>query len=250
MVSTETRLSRSSDDFTAGEARALQFALGWRSEAGFAQPKHAPKEITKMSQTDDLDQMKVGTADVPVEKVLLERWSPRSFTDKTVSDEDLKSIFTAAAWAASSYNEQPWRFLVGRKGDETWQKIFDSLMAQNQAWASRAPVLYASVAKKSFTQNQMANAVAAHDVGAASANASLQATKLGLHTHGMGGFDRDKLRAALGIPEEFDMVACWALGYRGEPEVLAEPYLKMEASPRQRKPLSEFVYGSWESSLL
>ena len=203
-----------------------------------------------MQQSNDLDQLKLGVTNVPVEKLFLERWSPRSFADKRVSDEDLKSIFTAAAWAASSYNEQPWRFVLGRKGDATWQKIFDSLMALNQGWAKDAPVLYASVAKKTFSHNQMANGVAAHDVGAASATASLQAAALGLHTHGMAGFDREKLRAAFAVPEDFEPVACWALGYRGDPEALPDPYKGMETSPRQRKPLDQFVFSSWETSAL
>ena len=199
-----------------------------------------------MSANDSLDKVKLGITDAPVETLLLRRWSPRSFAQDSVTDADIASIFTAAAWAASSYNEQPWRFIVGRKGDETWQKIFDALRPFNQSWAEAAPVLYAAFAKKNFTMTGDPNGVAVHDVGAASANASLQATALGLHTHGLGGFDPDKLRASFAVPEDFDPVACWTLGRSGNPETLAENYRAMEIAPRQRKPLSDFLFKTWD----
>ncbi len=203
-----------------------------------------------MSVTVSLDEIKKGVTDVPVEPLLLRRWSPRAFTSEQVSDTDLATIFTAAAWAASSYNEQPWRFVVGRKGDETWQHIFDALLPSNQSWAGAAPLLYAAFAKKSFTMTGDPNAVAAHDVGAASANASLQAAALGLHAHGLGGFSREKLRASLAVPDDFDPVACWALGRSGDPTTLADNYKAMELAPRSRKPLSDFVFRSWDTPAL
>lgn len=200
--------------------------------------------------SEKLDHIKHAAVTVPVEELLRRRWSPRAFSDKPVSGADLASIFTSASWAASSYNEQPWRFVLGRKGDATWQKIFDSLMPANQAWAITAPVLYATFAKKVFSHNQAPNVVAMHDVGAASANASLQATALGLHNHGMGGFDRDKLSAAIGQPEEFMPIACWALGYLGDPEVLADPYKTMESQARARKSIQELVFSDWDKPAL
>ena len=199
-----------------------------------------------MPETINLEQNKRATTDIPVEDLILRRWSPRAFADTPVSDADLKTLFTAASWAASSYNEQPWRFLVGRKGDEAWNKIFHALTPANQSWTSSAPVLYASLAKKTFSHNGSQNRVAVHDVGAASATLSLQATALGLHTHGMAGFDPEALRAAFGIPNDFDPVACWALGYLGDPDRLPENYKKMELQPRTRKPLQEFVFREWE----
>ncbi len=203
-----------------------------------------------MPQPESLDQLKHGTASSPVEDIFLRRWSPRAFADKPVSDEDLKTIFTAATWAASSYNEQPWRFILGRKGDETWEKIFKGLMPLNQAWAKAAPVLYASFAKKTFSHNGASNSVAPHDLGAASANASLQATALGLHNHGMAGIDRVALREAFKVPEDFEPVACWALGYLGDPESVPENFRKAETEPRQRKPLDEFVFKQWQEPAL
>ncbi len=207
-------------------------------------------EEVAMPDTGSLEQSKYAVTDIPVEDIMLRRWSPRAFADKPVSEGDLRSIFEAASWAASSYNEQPWRFLVGRKGDDTYGKIFDALLPLNQGWAGAAPVLYASFMKKSFTHNAAPNGVAMHDVGAASANASLQATSLGLHTHGMAGFSKDKLREAFAVPESFDPVACWALGYAGDPQTLPENFRDMELKPRVRKPLGEIVFRSWEKPAL
>lgn len=198
-----------------------------------------------MSNENGLEEIKRGQTVVPVESLLLERWSPRAFASTPVSDDSLKQIFAAASWAASSYNEQPWRFILGRKGDETWEKLFQTLMPFNQSWARFAPVLYAGLAKKTFSLDQKPNAVAVHDLGAASANASLQATALGLHTHGMRGFDQSKLIEAFAVPEDFEPVACWALGYLGDPESLPENFKAMERQPRVRKTLEEIVFKDW-----
>jgi nitroreductase len=199
-----------------------------------------------MSQ--NLETLKHGPAESGVQEVILKRWSPRSFADKPVPSADLTKIFTAAAWAASSFNEQPWRFLVGRKGDETYAKILDSLIEFNQAWAKTAPVLILSVGKKTFSHNGSPNGFAMHDTGAASATLSLEATALGMHTHGMAGLDKDKARANFGIPEDFEIGAVWALGYLGAPEALPEQMQEMEKSARTRKPLGEFVFSAWDKA--
>ena len=198
-----------------------------------------------MSNENGLDQIKLGHSQVPVETLLLQRWSPRAFADTPISDEALKQIFTAASWAASSYNEQPWRFLVGRKGDEVWNKIFDALAPFVQAWAKDAPVLYTGFAKKTFSHNQLPNTVAMHDLGAASANAALQATAMGLYVHGIGAFDKPKLTETCAVPEDFEAVACWTLGHFGDPETLADNWKTAERQPRVRKVLADFVFKAW-----
>jgi nitroreductase len=195
---------------------------------------------------DELEDLKAGPAESGVLDIILKRWSPRSFADKPVPSADLTKIFTAAAWAASSFNEQPWRFLVGKKGDETYAKILDSLIEFNQAWAKTAPVLMLSAGKKTFTANGQPDAYGLHDTGAASATMSLQATALGLHTHGMGGVDKEKARKLFAIPEDFEVGAAWALGYLGEPEALPEQMQEMEKAARTRKPLKDFVFAEWE----
>ena len=198
-----------------------------------------------MSYKSELDEIKRGRSDIAVESLLLKRWSPRAFSDEPVSNESLKQIFAAAAWAASSYNEQPWRFIVGCKNDDVWNKIFQSLMPFNQSWAKAAPVLYVGFAKKTFSHNQAPNGVAVHDLGAASSNASLQAATLGLYTHGMGAFDHGRLSEAFAVPEDFEPVSCWALGYLGDPESLPENFKASERLPRVRKPLGEVVFKGW-----
>lgn len=176
-----------------------------------------------------------------VHQAILARRSPRSFSSAEVSTSDLTTIFEAARWAASSYNEQPWRFLVGRKGEETYQKIFDSLGEFNQGWAKSAPILILSYASKAFAHNSAPNHYALHDTGAATALLTLQAWELGLRTHSMGGFDQEKVRSAFAISDEFEIGAVTALGHPGDGSELPEPVKKMEAGPRLRKPLAEIV---------
>ncbi len=180
---------------------------------------------------------------------ILQRWSPRAFDHREVSREELKKLFEAARWAASSYNEQPWRFIVGFKGDETYRKILDSLIEFNQSWAATAPVLMLSVASRTFARNGSPNQYALHDTGAATAYLSLQATAQGLHTHSMAGFDHQKIRPALGIPEAYEIGAVTAIGYLGEASALPEAMRAMETAPRERKPLSEFTFSEWDRPL-
>ena len=130
-------------------------------------PATSPEVIEKLKHAPDV---------AGVQDLIRRRWSPRAFSDKEVSSAELNTLFEAARWAASSSNEQPWRFLVGRRGDETYQKIFNALVEFNQSWAKSAPVLVLSVAKKTFTAKGHPNRTALHDTGAATATLSLQAT--------------------------------------------------------------------------
>jgi nitroreductase len=184
-----------------------------------------------------------------VEETILGRWSPRAFADREVSGDDLKKLFEAARWAASSNNEQPWRFLVGRKGDETYRKIFDSLVGFNQAWAGSAPVLMLSVGKRTFVRNGNPNRHALHDTGAAMANLALQATAQGLHTHSMAGFDNEKIRQALAIPDDYELGAVTAIGYLGDADTLSEAMRVTETTPRERRPLDESTFSAWNKPL-
>jgi nitroreductase len=180
--------------------------------------------------------------------ILHHRWSPRSFSDRDVAQADLAKVFEAARWAASSYNEQPWRFLVGTRNSSTYKKILDSLMPFNQAWASSAPVLILGTAKTKFSHNDAPNHAALYDLGAAASFLTLQAAALGLSTHQMAGFDAAAARQALEIPEEYEIGAVIALGYQGEPAALSNAQmLAQEVSPRQRKHLREFVFSAWGS---
>lgn len=175
-----------------------------------------------------------------------ERWSPRSFSDRAVSRESLAKVFEAARWAASSYNEQPWRFLVGRRGSATYDKIFESMGEFNQKWAHTAPVLIIGVALTHFSHNNTPNRFALYDLGAAASYMTLEAASLGLATHQMAGFDQDKARELLGVPADYLIGSVIALGYQDEPEKLGDQTLiELEVSPRERKPLREFVLSAW-----
>jgi len=197
---------------------------------------------------DEVKQLKQAPAHDGVIPAVLRRWSPRAYSDKPVSDADLKTIFEAVRWTASSSNEQPWRFIVGRKGSETYEKILSSLVEFNQLWAGKAPVLMIGIANI-LNSKGATNGAAVYDLGQSAAMLVLQAADLGLEAHQMGGYDRDKARQLLGIPAEFHLGAAIALGYQGDPSLLNEHQQQQETTPRKRKELSEFVFGEWGEAL-
>jgi nitroreductase len=190
---------------------------------------------------------KQAATDHPVHEFIVKRWSPRAFSDKPVPPDVLRSLFEAARWAASSYNDQPWSYVVATKGDkENFSKMLGVLMDMNAVWAKQAPVLAISVARRTFKHNGAPNPVALHDLGAANAQLTMEATSRGLVVHQMAGFHHDKAREAFGIPEGWDPVSAIAIGYPGDPETLSEQLRKSELAARTRKPLSEFVMaGRW-----
>jgi nitroreductase len=213
----------------------------------------------------DIEKVKYAGPVPGVPDMILKRWSPRAFADKSVSATDLKAVFTAAQWAASSYNEQPWRFIVGQRSatasapgasevdavtdSSTYSLILGTLGEFNQAWVKSAPVLILSVARTRFAKNGHPNRHAMHDTGAATANLALAATSLGLSTHSMAGFDPEKARAAFHIPADYEPAAVTALGYCGDPESLEGELHEREVTPRERKPLGEIVFsGAWEKA--
>jgi nitroreductase len=186
----------------------------------------------------------------PVEGVLpvvLNRWSSRSFADRDVSPQDLATIFEAARWTASAYNEQPWKFIVGIRGSETYKMLCESLTGFNKSWAAKAPVLILGVASTHFQHNGSDNSYALYDLGAAGAVITLQAAEQGMTTHTLAGFDQAAARKAFGIPEEFALGTVIALGYQGEPSALEhDKLIALETTPRTRKPLNELVFSAWE----
>jgi len=190
---------------------------------------------------------KPATTNHPVHDFIVHRWSPRAFSDKPVAPEVLRSLFEAARWAASSFNDQPWAYIVATRDDkENFAKMVSVLMDMNALWAKNAAVLAISVARKNFKHNDTPNRVALHDVGAANAQLTMEATSRGLLVHQMGGFHQDKAREVFGIPEGWEPVSAIAIGYPGDPETLPEQLRKNELAPRTRKPLSEFVMsGHW-----
>ncbi|HEY3626565.1 MAG TPA: nitroreductase family protein [Terracidiphilus sp.] len=194
----------------------------------------------------EVHQLKQAPADERILPAIRHRWSPRSFADRDVNPADLKTIFEAVRWAPSSYNEQPWRYFVGTRGSETYNKILQSLGEFNQAWARSAPVLTLNVARTTFSHNNTPNPVALYDLGASAATLCYEAASLGLFTHQMAGYDREVARKLFNVPDEYIFGAAMALGYQGEPSALPnEQMIAQETASRQRKPLSEFVLSAW-----
>jgi nitroreductase len=183
----------------------------------------------------------------PVHDLIRERWSPRAFSSRPIEKEKLRSLFEAARWAASSYNAQPWYFIVATKDDpENYKKILDTFVEFNQGWAKNAPVVALSVARMKFEHNGTPNNHAFHDVGQAAANLALQATALGLQVHQMAGILPYKAREIFGIPDGYEAVAGFAIGYPGDPADLPDTLREQERAPRSRKPLDSFVFtGKW-----
>lgn len=180
----------------------------------------------------------------PLHELILRRWSPRAFADRSVDPATLTRLLEAARWAPSCFNEQPWRYLVAtRDNPAEFEKMLGCLVEGNQTWAKLAPVLMISVAKLAFARDASPNRHAFHDVGAASAFMTFQATSLGLFVHQMGGIHVDRAREVYSIPEGFEAVAGIALGYLGDPSVLPETMRTREMKPSGRQPLEAMVFG-------
>jgi nitroreductase len=193
------------------------------------------------------EQQKLATAAVPIHELIARRWSPRAFDSRAVEPEKLRTLFEAARWAASSYNAQPWHFIVATKNDpENFKKVLDSFVEFNQGWAKHAPVVAVSVAGLTMPNDGSTNRHAFHDVGAAAATLALQATALGLQIHQMAGILPEKAREIFSIPPEYEAVAGFAIGYPGESSSLPDPLRQREQAARERKPASSFVFtGKW-----
>jgi nitroreductase len=185
-----------------------------------------------------------------IHELLRERWSPRAFADRMVEPEKLRSLLEAARWAPSSFNEQPWSFIVATKEHPgEYERLLSCLVEGNVRWAQHAPVLMLSVARLAFERNQKPNRHAFHDVGLSVENLVIQATALGLAVHQMAGFHVDKARELFSIPDGHEPVAALVLGFPGDPAGLPEDLREREVAPRIRKPLESFVFsGQWGQS--
>lgn len=191
-----------------------------------------------------MDHPKFATPDHPIQDSLSRRWSPYAFADRPVSTADLCSLFEAARWAASSFNEQPWRYIVATKSDpDQYASILSCLVEQNQQWASGAPVLAIGCVMLRFAYNNKPNSVAIHDLGLASGNLSAEATARGLVVHQMAGILPDRITELYGLPQDVQPITALAIGYASPPDQLPEALRTSELTPRTRRPLSEFVFG-------
>jgi nitroreductase len=186
------------------------------------------------------DATEVRKPDRPIDPIFLRRWSPRAMTGAAVSAEDLATLFEAARWAPSTYNEQEWRFLYAHREGAHWQTFFDLLAEGNRAWCDKAGVLVVVLSHTVFARNGKPNPVHTYDAGAAWENLALQGCSMGLVVHGMMGFDSEAARSVLAVPDDYAVEAMIAIGHPGDPATLPEALRKIEV-PSQRKPVAELV---------
>lgn len=186
--------------------------------------------------------IKIASNDYPLHELLKNRWSPRAFENKFIKPELVRSLFEAARWAPSASNIQPWYFIAGFKGDETYESISKTLVEFNLLWATRAPLLFVAVARENNNRGEP-NVSALYDLGQAVALLTVQAMSENLYVHQMGGFDAEKAREFFEIPEGYKPATVVAVGYMGHSSNLHPNLVKMEVAPRERRKASESVFS-------
>ena len=194
--------------------------------------------------------LRLAVTDHPVHELIRARYSPYCFNGEPVEREKILACLEAARWAASSFNEQPWTFLVGLRGDgEAFGRLLDCLYEPNQAWAGQAGAVMVTVLGRNFAGNGKSNRMAQHDVGLAVGNLTTQATALGLSVHEMAGIDLAKTRAVCEIPDTHDPCTALAIGYAANPEGRNDAMAERDRGLRQRKPMSGWVFtDQWGSA--
>lgn len=193
---------------------------------------------------------KDASLDHPINPLLANRFSPYVFdADRDVSTDDLLALLEAARWAPSSYNEQPWRYLIARKSESAaFAQLLSCLVEANQAWAKFASVLLIGLTVNTFSRNGKPNKAAHHDLGLASANLSLEATARGLHVHQMIGIDPERARAVYRLPAHVEALTGIAVGYAGTNSQLPAGVADRDQAPRSRHPRESFVFGAaWDT---
>lgn len=188
--------------------------------------------------------------DHPIHALLARRWSPHVFEDRPVPEAELRSLFEAARWAPSSYNEQPWSYIVAARANaDEFNRLLSCLVEGNQAWAKSAPVLALGVVSLKFKRNGKDNRAAAHDLGLAAGSLVFEAMSRGIFVHQMIGILPDKARELYHIPEHFEAWTGLAIGYPKDLDAVPEDLKQRALGSRQRKPLSQFVFtGKWGAS--
>lgn len=182
-------------------------------------------------------------ADYPVQPVITDRWSPYAFSDRPVSATELRSLFEAARWSSSSFNEQPWRYIVALRSETAeFEKILGSINPKNREWARHAGALALGLTKRTFSHNGSPNRSAHHDLGAASAGLTLEATARGLAVHQMAGILPDVARESFDVPEDFDVWTALAIGYPAEDGERAAELVARDRKTPTRKPQEEWVF--------
>jgi nitroreductase len=193
---------------------------------------------------------KIARPDHDIEELITKRWSPYAFDPRPVSREDLCALFEAARWAASSFNEQPWRFIVAtQENTDGFEQMIGCLAEPNQAWAGKAYALALGITRDTFTRNDKPNRVALHDLGLAAANLTFEATARGLAVHQMAGIVPEKIIEIYSVPNGFTPQTAIAIGYAADPSTLPDDLRPRDEAPRSRKPFEEFIFAKkWDQA--
>lgn len=187
---------------------------------------------------------KIAPTDYDIHDLIRKRWSPRAFSDQVVDPDLIRRLFDAARWAPSSFNEQPWRFVVATKDQsQEYDRLSQVLNDFNTTWATTAPVLMLTLAKNQFDLDDRTNKHAGHDLGQAVSYMTFEATRHDLYLHQMAGILPDKARELFHIPEHYTPMTMIALGYLGDIDVLPEDLQQKEKGERSRLSIDEIVFG-------
>ncbi|MCF8230875.1 MAG: nitroreductase family protein [Bacteroidales bacterium] len=179
----------------------------------------------------------------PIHPNLKKRWSPRAFDEKPVEKDKIRRLFEALRWTPSSYNQQPWRLIIGFKGDETYTLIMDALSSRNQSWAINAPVLIAVFGRKFQNNSEDNNKVYQFDVGQSMAYLTVQAMEENLYVHQMAGIKPEKMVENFEVPVQYKPLTAAAIGYIGDPEILPENMYDSEIAERTRFDFDEIIFS-------
>ena len=180
----------------------------------------------------------------PFNSLIENRWSTRAFKPTKIDQNKLNSILEAGTWAPSAFNEQPWRFIVGQKGNETFDKILDCLVEWNQKWASGADVLVLNIGRRNFTHNNKPNPTFEYDLGQAVAFMAIEAVNQDLSSHQMSGFDAAKAADIFNLGDGFKAVSVIAIGQYGITNELADEFKESDKAPRERKAFDSLVFNT------
>jgi len=196
--------------------------------------------------------IKKANTDHPIHELIKNRWSPYKFSDRSVTREELLSLLEAARWAPSSYNEQPWRFIIAsREQTQEFKKLLSCLVQANQEWAKNASVLVLGITHLTFDRTGKENKAAIHDLGAAVSHLSFEATTRGISVHQMIGIEPQKARQVYTIPEDYEVLIAFAIGYPDLSKTATDDLAIRDRTPRVRKTISEFVfYKEWGSAFI
>lgn len=187
---------------------------------------------------------KKARTDYPIHEILEKRWSPRAFDGRKIDRDKVRRMFEAARWSPSASNEQPWHFIIGENGDETYKKIFQTLGEFNQLWVKTVSIAGITVGHTRSLKSGDHNDWFKYDVGQSLAHLSFQATHEGLFVHQMAGFDREIARQLFNIPEDYEAITAFAIGNIGDYKILHPNLQKSEIQVRERKSIADFVFSN------